>query len=151
MLLFTILAYALSVAAFPLLGNGPVSTEAVKATVPLRIGTGWRNFTFGAAGSTVPTSFSFTANELTLLKITDAYYAGDSFRVYDRGVLLGTSEPVPAEITNFTPLPDVAFGCAGWSSFYAYLPAGNHLISMMVSNSPYGSGTGNIRVDYERP
>ncbi|PJF18071.1 putative membrane protein [Paramicrosporidium saccamoebae] len=154
MILLGLLTLALGVFGLPLRhsnGSGEGLREKTgQAVVELVLGAGWYEFDFGVAGSVPTTSYHFVTTAQMALRVTDAFYAGDQFEVYDNGVLIGTTSSVPAVDTNYTPLPDAAWGSVGWSSFLEYLEPGEHLISFKVVASPHSSGDAFIRVDFGR-
>lgn len=129
-------------------GQGEKATTTSPTTVELVIGTGWYNFTFANSGSYANNQYHYITDKKTLLKVTDVFWAGDTFAVFDNGTLLVMTDPVPASNTTYTALPDVAFSSIGWSSMYAYLPPGEHLITIITVNSPYNAGGASIRADY---
>jgi hypothetical protein len=115
---------------------------AVADQVELEVGGGWYPFIFTNAGSEGSRSFHFVTTVLTVLKVTDAYCPGDN------GVLLEITPTVLAYCENRTPLADLAYPSSGWSSSYFYLPPGDHLITTIVTLSPWTAGGAFVRVDY---
>lgn len=75
-----------------------------------------------------------------IIRLTDLFCTGDSFALYDNGVLLGRSIPVPPSCSSTAQDPDNAFASLGWSSFYAFAAPGDHLFTIQVVDSPYSAG-----------
>ncbi|PJF18070.1 putative membrane protein [Paramicrosporidium saccamoebae] len=116
--------------------------------VELGVGWGWYPFTFTNAGSEGSRAFHFVTTTNTVLKVTDVYCPGDAFAVYDNGVLLGITPTVTAYCENRTPLAELGYPSSGWSSAYFYLPPGDHLITLIVTLSPWTAGGAYLKVDY---
>lgn len=100
------------------------------------------------------------------LEVTDAFCPGDRFEVIKLGkgglaptTILKTPivpfnaqvaeeicDGFPAQCSNSTSNPEVAFNDDSWSSGKALLFAGNHTIIIKPLTSPYCSGAGFVRV-----
>jgi hypothetical protein len=96
----------------------------------------WIDLNGGALG------FTFTTTTDTLLTVVDGGFAGDRFRVFDQGNLLGETSVVASQIsasqlgTNF----DTALGNANYSFATYLLAAGTHTITGLLSQSATDSG-----------
>lgn len=111
----------------------------------------WVGFCFGDAGSPATSGcqneasqvsgndFTFTLSSSGLLKVTDAFNYGDTFKVYDGGTLLGASL-VSLTSGSGSGNPNTAFADSGFSHFTYQLGAGSHAISIFADASPYGGG-----------
>ncbi|HEY3284616.1 MAG TPA: hypothetical protein VGN26_20280 [Armatimonadota bacterium] len=113
-------------------------TVCFNADPPYTVGSGWMTFTTsdtqagpfgGLGGTTAPINneaFTFTLTENGQLKVTDIFLAGDYLRVWDNGVLLGTTPRVVVDPTQTTVSPDVAYGDTFWSWGSWVLKPGAH-------------------------
>jgi len=117
----------------------------------------WNQFYFGVKDSSwlddyaynTPgnQSFSVTLSGPAILNVTDAGLTGDVFQVFDNGAKLGfTSAPNTGNSIDMGVNFDAAFASSDWSHGHWTLGAGNHLITGIVTNSPYSSGTGAIQI-----
>jgi hypothetical protein len=87
----------------------------------------------GVAGNT----FTFTAVEPVVLRITDAYSVGDVFRLVLDGVEYLTSTPGTGEVEAN---PDAAFGAGHFSALSLSLPAGSYSFDIFGATiDPYGA------------
>jgi len=121
----------------------------------------WYKFYFGDVGK-LPTScapdsgpnwvcaddppWTFTTGTRVSLTVTDCYTRGDIFEVWDNGVLLGTTSFVPADGLGGED-PDQCAQDAEMSHGVFELPPGSHLIVIIPSASPFGSGGAFFRLD----
>ena len=124
------------------------STVPAQAAVLVLDG-GWQTFTFGAPGSSWSDSFTFTITESALLKVTDAFQAGDQFEVtIDDGttLVLPTSVPTGLGEQIFDDY-DTAFASPLWSSLGLELSAGTYTITGTTLLSPFGSGGAAIELE----
>lgn len=80
-----------------------------------------------------------------LLKVTDGWFSGDVFDVYDFGTWIGQTSisNLSAECLD----PDTCYRNPGMSSGEFPLAAGQHSITIVPSESLYGSGSAFFRVD----
>lgn len=126
---------------FELKGNQRVIVDA-----------GYYSFNFGASFVTVRESFTFHSKRLTTLTVFDCYCNGDQFQVYDTNLEIITTS-VPTSIDNSCqgysddPYWCQIFGGDQWSNGNAQLNPGFHNITILPLSSPYGKGTGFLRVD----
>jgi hypothetical protein len=83
------------------------------------------------------------------LKITDILFKGDSFRVYDYGVLKLTTPPVDIKYhgSDCGSDPENCYGVEGVSYGMLRLDEGPHSLTIQVADSPYGQGAGHFRID----
>ncbi len=80
--------------------------------------------------------------------MTDGFLAGDNFAVYDNGVLIKTTPPVPADSSNTcSDLPDACYHDSAHSHGSVRLAAGSHVITIDVVDSPFVSGQAFFRFD----
>ncbi len=129
--------------------NGGSQRRPLSPTIALTVGAGWTSFGFAEVGTTAG-PLTFTTTGPSLLKITDAYCAGDRFRVYDNGQLLGETSAARLTACTFTGRTnDPAEADAVWAySHGAFaLPAGAHSITIQTLASPFGPGGAFVRVD----
>lgn len=83
-----------------------------------------------------------------LLTVVDAFESGDRFDVFDFGVLLGsTSLPNPRIPADCGDDPVVCLGTPGMSLGSFALPAGDHSITIVLSQSLSPLGSAYLRVD----
>ncbi|MEZ5571581.1 MAG: PEP-CTERM sorting domain-containing protein [Halioglobus sp.] len=135
---------------------GLVLSGATAAT-PITPNAGWHGFCFLGPGSyaevgcqnqgvgAVGNPITVDLLEPGLIKITDAFDAGDSFRVYIDSVFsFITAAP---GVGSYTEDPDVAFASGYFSAGSAFLSAGAHTIEIIVSASPFGAGGAYVAVE----
>ena len=82
------------------------------------------------------------------LTVTDAFEAGDFFRIFDFGAPIGATSVVPVDPTHncgADPVPCLADPLMSHGFFL--LGAGAHSITIRPGVSPYGSGAAYFRVD----
>jgi hypothetical protein len=112
----------------------------------------WNEFDFDAVGSSLydlgslDTSFTFTLNQASLLRVVDAVFSGDQFTIVANGNTLGTtSAPTVQEIDSIfdaaTAWNDSRFSKGEWS-----LAAGTYTITGSATLSPFNSGFGYLSV-----
>lgn len=123
-------------------------------SVPVRIDAGFYAFRFKQAGEAVKTSFNFFSKGLTVLHVNDCFCAGSYFDIFDSGVFLQTthSSAVSNNCLHFTDQPYVCYSDMNnspnfWSWASIQLNPGIHNITLVPSLTPYGKGTGFLRVD----
>lgn len=93
--------------------------------------------------------WTFTAPaDSAVLTVTDAFLAGDIFRIFDFGSLIGQTSLVDVNPrANCGTDPEKCILDSRFSSGVFILPAGNHSITIRPSASPYGQGSAYFRVD----
>lgn len=112
----------------------------------------WNTFDFDAVGSSLydfdslDTSFTFTLNQASLLRVVDAGFSGDQFTIVANGSNLGTtSAPTVQEIDSIfdaaTAWNDARFSKGTWN-----LAAGSYTITGTATLSPFDSGIGYLSV-----
>jgi len=118
---------------------------------PYVVGSGWAYFAtsvgtpgpFGGWGGTyIPPNnepFTFVLAGPGVLKVTDAFLAGDYLRVWDNGGLLGDTPAVPVDPSLWIGDPDSAFADPRWSHGQFDLGAGPH--SLQFQNLLFAGGT----------
>jgi hypothetical protein len=125
---------------------------------PIAVDGGWVGFCFGADGSpatdgcqndassTSGNAFTFASLTNVLFQITDAFQKGDTFDVYDFGVLILSTPPVAIDGAGAVTDPDAAFADPTYSSGSIMLLAGAHSIDVFVRDSPFQSGGAYLQV-----
>ena len=115
----------------------------------------WTPFNWvGGDGTTVIESpVGVGAESPVVLSVTDAFCRGDRFTISDGETTLGTTTEVPVDPTcsNSVSDPAVAFADPTYSHGTFALAAGSHSIGIVVSTSPFGSGTAFYSVDPMTP
>lgn len=114
----------------------------------------WSEFDFDAAGSslydlnTMETSFTFTLNQASLLRVVDAGFSGDQFTIVANGNTLGTTSFPIAQGASEDPIFDAAtvwndsrFSKGSWN-----LAAGSYTITGTATLSALDSGMGYLSV-----
>ena len=112
---------------------------------------------FACAGACEPSSsgnsveagdpvWTFTATAPVLVTITDAFFSGNSFELFDSGILIGA-----------TPSVDLGYSCGddpalcaldpNFSHSKLLLGAGDHSLTIDVNDSPFGGGAAYFRID----
>jgi len=107
------------------------------------VGSGW----VASKTDLTPISFEFTLTTQGILIVTDAYYAGDQFEVFNYGTSLGTTSPVLPDSTINEPDPDRASADPRWSSAFFILDPGSYSITGISLVSPFGKGGAYLQVD----
>ena len=126
------------------LNRGPVATAAPPA---LEVNGGWVDFSFGSPGTVGFTGRYDSASEVWL-RVTDSFCAGDEFLVLRDGIALGnTSVSTGDRCDDYTDNPRRAEVGREWSSGGWIVPPGRHVVTVIVSRSDIGSGSGLVRVD----
>jgi hypothetical protein len=117
------------------------------AAVPYTVDSGWTSFFFGGPGSTAtPAPFSFTAPASgAIVKATDAFLYGDRFELFDFGGSLGMTSIAGSDVTSSDP--DLAYDILPYSKGAFFVGAGNHEITIITTDSPYGGGGAYFRAD----
>jgi hypothetical protein len=148
-----------------------LGTAAVSKADPVVVGGKWYEFLFGAAGSFAtacpsstcgpsPTGNSIFAGDppwtFTLgaeggtLTVTDASFIGDSFNIFDFGVLIGMTPTVAAVgDCDSDPVPCLANPQVSHGVFS--LGPGAHSITIQVRDSPFRFGAAYFRADSPIP
>ncbi|MCW5853876.1 MAG: hypothetical protein KIT87_27660, partial [Anaerolineae bacterium] len=130
-------------------GNGGGQRRPFAPVMALTVGGGWTGFEFGDVGTTAG-PIAFTSASPIVLKVTDAYCAGDRFRIYDNGQLLGDTSSNPLAWCDFpgrTVDPVTAFTSWYYSHGEFALPAGPHSITIQMLAAPFGPGGAFLRAD----
>lgn len=125
--------------------NGPdhiVVTDAVPAPFGR-----WLAFEWRSEGETVG-PFSYASTARVAVSVTDDFCRGDRFDVLVDGDRRGrTSASIDQRCDAGEPNPDGTFRGGRYSSGMFLLPAGQHEVSLVVSNSPTGFGVAFFRLD----
>lgn len=133
-------------------GNG--GSGAVQDDPPIVPGAGWfptgatpPAFFFGGTGSfNNEGPFTFSSATPAVVSVTDDFFKGDRFRVFDFGVALGDTQVVPT-VTGPSVGPVAAFSDPTFSHGSFLVGPGAHAITIQALASPFGAGAGYIRVD----
>jgi hypothetical protein len=120
----------------------------VAAAVPLEFGDIWTEFNFGEEGSAFPDPFAFSLFAPARFDITDGYLAGDQFEIFINGESQGLTSPTIDDLTYANSF-DEAFISPKFSHQSYYLDPGVYSLSGIVRQSPYGTGTGGVRLVLE--
>lgn len=136
------------------------------AAVPYTVNSGWQDFFMtmdepahgGGWGGSWDDPYTFTLAADGILKVTDAFLAGDSIRVWNGDTWLFDTPAVPIRPDLWTDSPDFAFGDAAWSSTSFALAAGSYSLYfqdlLMADGDPptdYEVASAYFRVDTEVP
>ncbi|HVP39399.1 MAG TPA: PEP-CTERM sorting domain-containing protein [Candidatus Saccharimonadales bacterium] len=125
------------------------------SAIPLALGSGWQGFDWDATGVTNPADgFQVTAPDVFTVKLTDAFFQGDAFDLYDGGSLVLSTPSVPKTGISTTTDPDVAYADPAYSHGSVALGAGTHNLSIIIRERAvdaqgvvFDLGTGYIRAD----
>lgn len=132
--------------------NSQVRLAAKAQGAPLQFGK-WTVFDFNGVGS-VTILFTFQSDVPVLLRVTDAFCRGDEFTVFDRGApIFGTLTVGTDPSCDDVPLVEtgpLAWADQSYSKGKMLLPAGRHRVKMKATESPFGFGSGFVRID-KRP
>ena len=125
--------------------GGPTEVSTFNDWVHFR----WHPPTDGLTALDDPYTFQ-TAGPGTL-DITDFENAGDVFRIYDNGSLLGDTSLVAQQPVLVESDPDLAFASADWSDGTFPLAAGAHSITIEIvqQNGQIDNGGGFFRINAE--
>lgn len=118
------------------------------------IGSGWVQFQFGSVREEANPSFAFKSAQYVRLRITDLYYNGDRFAVYNvynniEPELIVETPHVDSDSTQRRVTdPNAAFKSVGvWSHAEVILAPGKYHIVIKPRSSPFGGGTAAVRFD----
>lgn len=122
--------------------------------IPDAMNSGWHLFKFGRVGQEARPTFAIKSKEKFIrMRITDMYYPGDRFIVYDKigsrpEVIIETpSADCDGRHKRITD-PNGAFKSKGiWSKAEVMLPPGQYHIVIEPLSSPFEGGTAAIRFD----
>jgi len=131
------------------LGNGPVNPPSDDP--PYTIGSGWAQFSWtnGPNVFNVEGPYTFNASGPVTLDVTDWRYDGDRFKIFDNGLLIGTtSMPTDNGFTIFDDA-DAAFVDSRFSHGTFNLGPGAHALTFetILVATCYPDGVGNFRVE----
>jgi PEP-CTERM motif len=94
--------------------------------------------------------WTFTSASFVNFTVTDAFFTGDSFNVFDFGVLIGMTPSVPAG-PGSTDDPDVAVADPSYSHATFSLAPGSHSITIQARESPFGAGGAYFKAETAAP
>lgn len=123
---------------------------------------GFYAFNYKNAGIAVGNSFYYHSDRPTVVTLLDCFCSGDSFQLFDNGVLLGCTEGSDVgddTCPHFSSDPNVCLfsyennnkNSNYWGLFGTVLNSGTHNLTIIPVATPYGKGTGFLRVDYSCP
>jgi len=123
-----------------------VSVSSAQAVTIATDGT-WNTFGFAATGSTATPDYQFTLTSEGSLDVTDFQLVGDEFEIFNNGTSLGKTFSVVADPSqqNYGSGDD-AWADNRFSKASFLLSAGSYNISISAFSSPYGGGSGYLRV-----
>jgi hypothetical protein len=90
--------------------------------------------------------WTFLAASGATLTVTDAFFSGDRFQIFDFGASIGLTS-VPSGVADCGDDPVVCLATSGMSNGTFALGAGTHSITIVPSLSPDGGGSAYFRVD----
>jgi hypothetical protein len=88
--------------------------------------------------------FTFNAATPVRLDVTDDFFQGDRFEVFDFGASLGLTSSVASALAGEVG-PEAAFNSPLWSHGSFFLSAGAHSITIGAAANPYDGGRGYLR------
>jgi hypothetical protein len=91
-------------------------------------------------------AWTFNLGSSAELKITDAFFKGDSFNVYDFGTLI-LEMPPELSLGECGDDPDKCFGTNGVSYDSVSLQAGDHSLTIQVAKTDINTGAAFFRID----
>jgi hypothetical protein len=147
--MFAVLAAAHSVQADG--GNGGTGTALDDP--PLIVGADWFAtpatppaffWSIGDDAPNVEGPYTFNALTPVRLDVTDDFFAGDRFEVFDFGASIGLTSLVPAVAAPEVG-PEAAFNDPTYSSGRFLLGPGAHSITMVAVENPFNGGRGYLR------
>ena len=101
-----------------------------------------QNAGVGVTGNPV----TFTLTTPGVFRITDAFFAGDTFDVYSNGHLILQTSVVAAQPAPGITDPDLAFANPAYSRGSVALGPGSYQLQVFVRDSPFDSGAGYLSV-----
>jgi len=90
--------------------------------------------------------WTFTTSNDVFVTLTDAFFAGDSFSLFDFGNFVGSTPAVSISI-GCGNNPDACLGNANVSHNVFVLAPGEHSLTIRADNAPFGTGAAFFRVD----
>jgi hypothetical protein len=92
--------------------------------------------------------WTFTLADMAEFRITDAFWKGDSFEVYDFGNAILTTPIVPIDTSSSETNPENSYASSVFSHGSVILAPGNHSFTIKTVTSPYeGGGAAFFRID----
>ena len=136
--------------------NGSRSSEAQPAVlddIAVTIDGPWVYFDWGSGTPFINQgALKFTASATVKIKVTDTFCAGDRFRLFDNGQLLGDTKLVGPDVgcdNHYIGDPDIALSQARYSQGIFAVGPGADAITIQAIQNPFGSGGAYLRVDSE--
>lgn len=115
------------------------------------VGKDWMPFEYGKQGTEAHQAFMAVSESPMIVRLTDTLQPGASFILRDtaKRAILVTPTPV-MDVTRRTVNPLRAYNSPAWSHGDAVLLPGFHQLRIFMRESPFGSGTGAIKVEEAR-
>jgi len=124
-----------------------MSLAKTAAAIPLVLGGGWQEFSFGDVGSSFSETYQFTLTDPAALTVTDAFLSGDRFEIFNFASSLGLTS-APTSLGDLIGDDyDTAAADSRWSTGVFLFGAGSYDISGTVTLSPYFGGGAALRLD----
>lgn len=135
-------------------GSSATSTFEFSKKQRIIVDIGYYAFNFGRAPVPPKEYWLFHAKRPTVLTVFDCFCTGDGFDVFDNGLELGRTSSTnniegddSCSSYSDNPYWCQVLGEGTWSIGSWNLNPGNHNITIVPLYSPYGKGTGFLRVD----
>jgi len=121
--------------------------------VDMKSDVGFYQFAFGNTATLAFASFHYYSDNYTSIQVLDGYCPGDVFGVYDNGIHYLIAKdcginplPPPGECPSICTDPEQCMTLGQNCGGIAYLPPGQHNITILTLNSPFTGGSGFIRL-----
>jgi hypothetical protein len=152
-ILLTVAAMLMTLGVLPAVASGDNGSNGTQVfnknpSTPLTIDAYWSAFSWGPGQPVYSYDGPFTFNNVYNVRVvvTDAFWKGDRFRIYDNGIPLGETSSVPVDANGDVEDPDVALRDPTYSHGSDRLPPGSHSLSIEVISNPFNGGVAFIRV-----
>jgi len=116
----------------------------------IKVDIGLYAFNFGEVGVSIRTKFEFFTKVSTILTVFDCYCSGDNFAMFDGGDFIGgTLLPLSDKCEFYSDDPFVCYNQinGSWGIAHIRLNPGHHNVTITPYDSPFGKGTGFLRVN----
>lgn len=149
-------------------GRFAATPKAAVASEAIALGGPWYEFSFGQVGEDAqgcssatcipssggnsvfagPSPWEFEVGAAgAILKVTDAFYRGDTFNIFNFDTLLGTTSATSPEENGCGSNPDTCFADPLISKGTFNLAPGQYSLRIVPTNSPFGEGAAYFRLD----
>ncbi|ORZ24698.1 hypothetical protein BCR42DRAFT_95041 [Absidia repens] len=128
--------------------EGEVNVSARSTATPLDYDLKFQTFNWATkeGKTSVDRSFSLDLTEPASLQITDYKLGGDMYEISDNGKIIGMTSNSNSTTNAFAETPEDAVADKRFSRGEFNLAKGHHDITINVHQSPYGVGSGAVRV-----